>query len=173
MGARKIPPSFVLALTSVFGVLIVSVASASPPMGKNSQLSVALKPCIPSDQVAKTELVSQARLNNTTYYLLSAYELNDTQGTDLVISLQGERCKQLFYNPMGDSIPLANSVSKKVARQLTLGRYQQEIKKIGRQKFQQQINESASQEKQVTWWDEEVWALRELGLKVPKNVVVK
>lgn len=160
-----------LALTSIFGVMIISVANANQM--NTSQLPMAIKPCIPSIQVAKAELVSKAHSGKVEYYLLGAYELNDTQGTDLVISLTGDRCREIFYNPMGDAIPLASSVSKKVARQLTLGRYQQEIKKIGRQKFQQQLNESASQQKQVVWWDEEVWALRQLGFKIPRNVVVK
>lgn len=163
---------FLLALTSIFGVMIISVANAKT-QNTSQLLPTAIKPCIPSTQVAKAELVSKAHSGNVEYYLLNAYELNDTQGADLVISLTGDRCREIFYNPMGDAIPLASSVSKEVARQLTLGRYQQEIKKIGREKFQQRLNESTSQQKQVFWWDEEVWALRQLGFKIPQNVVVK
>lgn len=171
--ASKIPHSFLLALSTVFAVVVVTTASANPPKEQNQQMPAALQPCVPSNQVAKTELVSKTRSENTEFYLLSAYEANDTQATDLIISLQGDRCKEVFFNPMGDAIPLANSVGKQVARQLTLGRYQREIKKIGREKFQQQIDETAAEAKQVAWWDEEVWALQQLGLKVPPNVVTE
>lgn len=171
--ARKIHTSIPIALASLFGALVISTASANSPANSETRLPAALKPCIPSDQAAKVKPIDKVRLSGIEYYLLSAYELNDTQGTDLVISLQGDRCKQVFYNPMGDPIPLANAVGKQVARQLTLGRYRRKIKEIGRDKFQQEINESAANSKQVFWWDEEVWALRQLRLKVPKNVVVK
>lgn len=171
--AIKIPSSIPIGLVSLFGMLIISTASAKSPSKSEARLPAALNPCIPSDQAAKVEPIGKARVSGIEYYLLSAYELNDTQGTDLVISLQGDRCKQVFYNPIGDPIPLANAVGKQVARQLTLSRYQRRIKKLGRDKFQQQINESAVNSKQVVWWDEEVWALRQLELKVPKNVVVK
>ena len=171
--ARKIPPSIPIALASLFGILVISTASANSPANSGTRLPAALKPCIPSDQAAKVEPIAKARVSGIEYYLLSAYELNDTQGTDLVISLQGNRCTQAFYNPMGDPISLANALGKQVARQLTLGRYQRKIKEIGRDKFQQEINESAAKSKQVTWWDEEVWALQQLKLKIPKNVIVK
>lgn len=171
--ARKIPPNIPIGLVSLFGVLIINTASANSPPNSEARLSAALNPCIPSNQAAKVEPIGFARVSGIDYYLLSAYELNDTQGTDLVISLRGDRCKQVFYNPMGDPIPLANAVGKQVARQLILSRYQRKIKELGRDKFQQEINESATNSKQVVWWDEEVWALRQLGLKVPKNVVVK
>lgn len=171
--AKKIPPNIPIGLVSLFSVLIISTASAKSPLNSEARLPAALNACIPSDQAAKVEPIGKVRVSGIEYYLLSAYELNDTQGTDLVISLQGDRCKQVFYNPMGDPIPLANALGKQVARQLTLSRYQRKIKELGRDKFQQQINESATNSKQVVWWDEEAWALRQLGLKVPKNVVVK
>lgn len=165
--------SVFLALASLIGVLIINTSHVKTQTTNSGKLPAALKPCIPSVQVARVSLISTAHSNNVEYYLLSAYELNDTQGNDLIISLTGNRCKDIFYNPMGDAIPLSSSVSKEIARQLTLGRYQQTIKKIGQEKFQQQVNESASEKKQVVWWDEEVWALQQLGFKVPPNVVVK
>ena len=173
MAPRRIHSSLILALTSLLGVLVVGIVSVNSQTNNSVQLPAALKPCIPSAQVAKAEFVSKTRWDKVEYYLLSAYELNDTQGTDLVISLKGDRCKQVFYNPMGDPISLASAVGRQVARQLTLGRYQREIEEIGREKFQQQINESVSQVQQVVWWDEEVWALQQLKLKLPQNVIVK
>lgn len=165
--------SFLLALASLAGVLVVSISDAQTQTDSNGQLPAALNACIPSVQVAQVSLVSKARSDGVDYYLLSAKELNDTQGTDLIISLTGSRCHQVFYNPMGDPIPLAESVEQGIARQLTLGRYRRELNKIGREAFQRQINSAADTEKQVVWWDEQVWALQQLGLKVPTNVVVE
>jgi len=112
---------------------------------------MAIKPCIPSIQVAKAELVSKTHSGNVEYYLLGAYELNDK--VDLVISLTGDRCREVFYNPMGD-VPLLVQLGWGSApaniRTLSTGN-----QKIGRENSAT-TQWSASSKKQVVWWDEEV-----------------
>ena len=151
----------------VLGVLGVSLLGAL----KGVSQPAAINACIPRQQVSKTELLSTTQLSGTTYYLFNAYELNDTQGAELIISLNNNRCRKVFYNPMGDSIALASVVPQSVARQLTLGRYRRELNRIGKSAFQQQINQSAGTGN-TTWFDEQIWALRQLGITVPKNVRV-
>lgn len=157
---------FLISLFAAVGVgELRSTAQSAVPSAVNA--------CIPQAQVARTELLATTQSKGVTYYLLTAYELNDPQGTDLIISLSGSRCREVFYNPMGDPISLSSVVEGNVARQLTLGRYRRELNRLGKKRFQQQINQSAAAAGgNVIWFDEQVWALRQLGVTVPRHVRV-
>jgi hypothetical protein len=140
-----------------------------------SSLPSNLLPCIPQanrQPISQVALISQTEFQGQTYHLLSVYFLNDSYPSNLVITTTSDRCQEVFYNPMGDAIALSQVVPPEVAQQLTLGRYQREIERMGVEAFQQQVIQSTSGRESVTWAAEEVWALQQLGIEVPPNVQV-
>ena len=159
----------VLFWLGVMEAIALTLTSHLPIQAQAGGIPAVLNDCIPSNQVARAELIGTTRLQGTEYYLLAAYEQGDEVGSDLVISSVGGTCKRIFYNPMGDRLALSSQVPQAVARQLTLQRYQREIDRIGREGFQQRVNQSGSGES-VTWYDEEVWGLKQLGISVPATV---
>jgi hypothetical protein len=74
---------------------------------------------------------------------------------------------------MGDRIPFASVVPQSVAQQLTLAQYRREIQRIGKDRFQQQVIQGATTTQNPTWFAEEAWALRQLGITIPANVQVQ
>jgi hypothetical protein len=160
-----------LFVMGVIGAIALTFAAHLPIQAQTSGIPEVVNSCIPSNQVARSELIGSTRLQDRDYYLLTAYEQGDDVASDLVIAASGESCERIFYNPMGDRLALSSTVPQAVARQLTLQRYQREIQRIGQQAFQQQVNQAASSGS-VTWYDEEVWALQQLGITVPANVRV-
>ena len=161
----------VLFWLGVMEAIALTLTSHLPIQAQAGGIPAVLNSCIPSNQVARAELIGTTRLQETEYYLLAAYEQGDEVGSDLVISAAGGACKRILYNPMGDRLALSSQVPQAVARQLTLQRYQREIDRIGREAFQQQVNQSTSGES-ITWYDEEIWALKQLGISVPDTVRV-
>jgi hypothetical protein len=140
-----------------------------------SSLPSNLLPCVPQanrQPISQVVLVSQTEFQGQTYHLLSVYLLNDSYPSNLVIASTSDRCQEVFYNPMGDAIVLSQVVSPEVAQQLTLGKYQREIERMGIEAFQQQVIQSASVRESVIWATEEVWALQQLGIEIPSNVQV-
>lgn len=133
-------------------------------LAQSNSIPAAVNACIPKAQVARAEVVSSTTLQGKTYYLLAAYEQDDPVASDLLISTVNRSCQREFYNPTGDRLALARAVPQAVARQLTLQRYQQEIKRIGRTAFEQQVKQSRSD----LWFDEEAWALQQLGIRSGK-----
>lgn len=135
------------------------------------QLPTSLAACIPNQPpglIVKTELVSQTQIDSKTYYFFYAFdEPNSPYPSNLIISLEANRCYLEHFNPNSDPIPLAESIGQQAARNLTLGRYQGEIEKIGFQGLQNRVNSWAKNGQGYTLWDEEEWALRQLGINIP------
>jgi hypothetical protein len=132
-------------------------------------------PCIPQENrqpISQVLPISQTEYQGQTYHLLSVYFSADPRPSSLVIASTYDSCQEVFYNPMGDAIALSRVVPQDVAQQLTLGRYQKEIEQIGIDAFRQQVTQSASSNAVVTWAEEEVWALQQLGIEIPSNVQV-
>ena len=129
-----------------------------------SSISSTVNPCIPKNQVARSELIGTTQSQGKSYYLLAAYEQGDPIASDLIISVVDGKCERKLYNPTGDRLSLASAVPQTVARQLTLQRYQREIKRIGKSAFEKQIDRSRSNH----WFDEEVWALQQIGIQPSK-----
>jgi hypothetical protein len=131
----------------------------------------AVNSCIPSAQVARTELVAQTQMQGKTYYLFNAYEQSEEESASpLLISVSGSNCQTAFYSPGGDSRPLSSVVSQPVAQQLTLQRYRPAIARLGKEAVQTQVNGAAAG---TLWYAEEVWALQQLGIKIPAQVKVQ
>lgn len=158
----------------IAGAIVITLLSIDQTtIAQPSSIPEVLNDCIPSAQVARSELVGQTQLQGREYYLLAAYEQGDEIGSDLVISVTNGTCEQLLYNPMGDRISLTTVVPQAVAQQLTLARYRREIQRSSEETFQQQINQAAASTQNPNWFAEEVWALQQLGITVPINVQVQ
>lgn len=131
--------------------------------------------CIPNQPpglVAEIEPVSQTQMGSKTYYFFYAYdEPNSPYPSNLVISTEGTQCHLEHFNPTSDPVPLAKTLPQQVARNLTLGRYQKEVKKIGLQGLQERVNSWASQSQGYVLWDEEEWALRQLSIQIPNSLI--
>lgn len=140
------------------------VFAIAPSSAQLNAIPSAATPCIPKAQVARTEIIGSTTVQGKNYYLLAAYEQGDPVASDLIISIANGICRREFYNPTGDRLALASAVPQTAARQLTLQRYQREIKRIGRATFEQQIKQSRSDR----WFDEENWALQQLGIRSGK-----
>ncbi|MGG6269006.1 hypothetical protein ACQ4M3_30740 [Leptolyngbya sp. AN03gr2] len=143
------------------GWIVLAIAPSSAQL---SDIPSAANPCIPKAQVARAEVIGSTTVQGKNYYLLAAYEQGDPVASDLIISIANESCRRELYNPTGDRLALASAVPQTIARQLTLQRYQREIKRIGRAAFEQQIKQSRSDR----WFDEENWALQQLGIHSKK-----
>jgi hypothetical protein len=140
-----------------------------------SGLSANIIPCIPQENrqpISQIIPISETEFQGQTYHLLSVYFSSDPHPSNLIIASTYDSCQEVFYNPMGDAIALSQVVPQEVAQQLTLGRYQREIERIGLDAFQQQVSQSAPSRESVTWAEEEVWALQQLGIEIPSNVQV-
>jgi hypothetical protein len=136
----------------------------APSSAQSNGIPAVVDPCIPKAQVARAEVIGSTTAQGKNYYLLAAYEQGDPVASDLIISTANRSCRREFYNPTGDRLSLASAVPQTVARQLTLKRYQREIKRIGRAEFEQQVKQSRSDR----WFDEETWALQQLGIRSRK-----
>lgn len=161
----------ILTLAFVIGLSVAmswSIASA--------QLPAAVQSCIPTQTrlpITRSEIIGSTRLSSRTYYLLAAYAEGQTRPADLVISTEGDSCQEEFFNPMGDWLSLAQFLPQSVARQLTLARLRRAMEQAGSAAaFQQQINQAVENGNPV-WFEEEVWALQQLGIAIPANVQVQ
>jgi hypothetical protein len=158
-----------------FLVLVVAIAlSIFPSQAEGEEVPAVVTQCVPQQTrqpITRTALIGSTQLQGKEYYLLAAYSQNEA--ADLIISVTGDRCTEEFFNPMGDPIPLASAVPEAVAQQLTLARYQQRIEREGKETLQQQIDRSAASAESPAWFAEEVWALQQLGITIPKNVQVQ
>lgn len=144
----------------VFAVALQFPGGISPSSAQLTDIPSAANSCIPKAQVARAEVIGSTTVQSKNYYLLAAYEQGDPVASDLIIWIANKNCRREFYNPTGDRRALASAIPQTVARQLTLQRYRREIKRIGRATFEQQIKQSRSDR----WFDEEAWALQQLGI---------
>ena len=132
----------------------------APSFAQSSNIPETANPCVPKAQVARAEVIGFTAAQGENYYLLAAYEQGDAVASDLIISIANKSCRRELYNPTGDRLALASAVPQAVARQLTLQRYQREIKRVGRAAFEQQVKQS----RRDRWFDEETWALQQLRI---------
>ena len=148
--------------------------------------------CIPDDPpgiVEAVEVAGLAEVDGTDYIYFYAYDTAIPENTEnsndptapnyeaypsnLVISLTDGACEMEHFNPMGDPIPLAQTLDQEVARRLTLDRYQRTIEQIGRNGLQARINRWAEDPgvQGAYLWDEEQWALEQLGMAIPESLL--
>lgn len=149
-------------------------------------------PCIPDNPpgfIKEVEIAGQAEVDGTTYYYFYAYQSEVPENpenpddptapnyegypSNLVISVTDGTCSMDHFNPMNDPIPLAQTLEQEVARLLTLDRYQRTIEQIGRDGLQARIDSWAEDPgvNGTTLWDEEQWALEQLGMDIPESLI--
>jgi hypothetical protein len=153
----------------------------TPTQPLQAQVPENLAACLPKQTrlpIARVDNGANYVFEGETYYLLSLFfkkvvdgvESIDTLPTTFVAKTTGQGCKAVFFNPGGETVQLASVMPQEVARHLTLGLYEDQIKKIGIDKFKADILATTRSETSVTWFDEELWALRQLGIPIPDNV---
>jgi len=187
MNFRRRIQAIALAIAVVAAVLGLDawrVGVASPVREFDpSEVQRRVASCIPGTpfQIENVDLAGYAEVNDRDYYYLYAYqgeipenpEAGETNfegyPSNLVISVASGRCRMDHFNPMNDPIPLAQTLPQEAARELTLDRYQRTIAQIGRDGLQGRID---------SWdtgagglWDEEQWALEQLGMDIPAGLL--
>lgn len=163
-------------LLIVVGILLTVGLGYLPLDAQTTDIPETVSRCIPQQTrqpIAQRELIGSSRLQGKDYYLLATYTKNNQQPNNLIIAVTNGRCEEVFFNPMGDRVPFASVVPQSVAQQLTLAQYRREIQRSGKDRFQQQVIQGATTTQNPTWFAEEVWALRQLGITVPANVQVQ
>ena len=132
-----------------------------------------LEACYPdwSGYFERSELVSQARDEEKEYFFIRLYQPNTKDPDRLVISqpLEGGNCNQELLDITGDALSLSKGLNnRQIGYQLTLGLYQKELESLGAEGLQNYLKEVA----QVNpyWHEEQIWALKQLGLSIPENV---
>ncbi len=178
--------------------LVVACASWHVPVAAQSEtpdaatLREQVMACIPDNPpgiVEAVEVAGLAEVDGTDYIYLYAYDTEIPANTEnsndptapnyeaypsnLVISVTDGACEMEHFNPMGDPIPLAQTLDQEVARLLTLDRYQRTIEQIGRDGLQARINRWAEDSggNGSYLWDEEQWALEQLGMAIPESLL--
>lgn len=172
--SRRLTSHFWLLI--VVGMLLTIGLGYLPLDAQTTGIPETVSHCIPQQTrqpIVRSELIGSSRLQGKDYYLLATYTENNQQPTNLIVAVTNGRCEEVFFNPMGDLVPFTSVVPQSVAQQLTLAQYRREIQRIGKDRFQQQVNQSAASTRNPIWFAEEVWALRQLGITVPANVQVQ
>jgi hypothetical protein len=171
---RRLTATFWLLLA--VGMLLTIGLGYLPLDAQTTGIPETVSRCIPQQTrqpIVRSELIGSSRLQGKDYYLLATHTENSQAPTNLIITVTNGRCEEVFFNPMGDRVPFASVVPQSVAQQLTLARFRREIQRLGKDRFQQQVNQGAASTQNPTWFAEEVWALRQLGIAIPANVQVQ
>ena len=140
----------------------------------------------PPGLVRAVDIAGTAEVEGTNYYYLYAYDQEVPENpepvsaespnwvgypSDLVISLQSDRCEIEHLGTPGDRIPLASVVSQAAARNLTLNRFERVIEAIGRENFVARVESWDTGDGQYSLWDEEEWALNQLNIDIPERLL--
>ena len=171
---RRLTATFWLPLA--VGMLLTIGLGYLPLNAQTAGIPETVSHCIPQQTrqpIVRSELIGSSRLQGKDYYLLATYTESSQAPTNLIIAVTNGSCEEVFFNPMGDRVPFASIVPQSVAQQLTLARFRREIQRLGKDRFQQQVNQGAASTQNPTWFAEEVWALQQLGIAIPANVQVQ
>ena len=120
----------------------------------------------------RSELISQASDGEKEYFLIYLYEPDFPYPDRLIISrpAQGGDCTQEWLDVTGDDLALSRGLNNpQIGRLLKLGMYQKKLETFGREGLQDYINEAAQESS--SWYKEDIWALKQLGLSIPENVI--
>lgn len=175
-----------------FDTVTVSAQQQTPVQPDAQVLQEQVMSCIPDNPpgiVKEVQLAALAEVEDTTYYYFYAYQSEVPENpenpddptapnyegypSNLVISVADGTCSMDHFNPMNDPIPLAQTLEWGVARLLVLDRYQRTIEQIGRDGLQARIDSWAEDAgvNGTTLWDEEQWALEQLGMDIPASLI--
>ena len=164
-------------LSSSLVVLLVLGFSTIGRTTPSSNIPDAVQPCVESGS-RSVELVGTVREPNRTFYFLRNYLYGLDDPTESWYSLiqidSSQQCQRLRGGNSGLA-PLNNFMSTQSARQLELQRYQREIEQAGgRSVYERQFNQrlnpppnSMYEGVDIYLSEEQVWALRQLGIQFP------
>lgn len=186
---RRLP----LLLLGLFLVVLMPAGAESQDSPIDSGLRSQVGDCVPNNPpgiVEEVSLAAQAEVGDRTYYWLYAYDAPIPEGAgddpddptapnyegypgDLVISVSDGECREDWFNPMGDPIPLSEPLGQEAARLLTLDRYDRTIDRIGRDGLQIRIDSwvEYAEDFGERLRDEERWALEQLGMDIPAILI--
>ena len=160
-----------LACLLILGVSQIGGAAQPSSLPGNVQQCV-------EEGVGSVELVGTVRESSRTFYYLRNYLFGSDDPMESWYSLievnSGQQCRRLM-DGQADLTPLSHFMPAATARQLELQRYEGEIQAAGgRQAFQQAFNRRLSPPPYTAYEgvpvylsEEQVWALRQLGIQFP------
>jgi hypothetical protein len=141
-----------------------------------------LYPCLPK-QVKKMKLWAHVSANQANYYLVGVYQSSQDfkeqelqpEYQETLVELDDVGCFVIVPKEKMGSVSLIQYVSEEISRELKLQRYRKAIAEIGgKEKFQQGLleNENSSSGYVRYYFPEDAWALKELGIRLPKNAQI-
>jgi len=165
-----------LAISSATALLVVGIESQVTAGGGNLN---GLKPCFPDWDGYfardRAELVAQTQQGGERYFLFHIYQPQVEDPEPLIVSkpVGNGECTREHLNVTGHRSSWSKALGNRtVGRQLKLGLYKADLERMGQQGLQQHVNEAARASDRA-WLAEDVWALRQLGISVPKSVEVR
>jgi hypothetical protein len=152
-----------LAASLIFQLLsgVGSPATAQPSISAPSCLSA--QPHATSGGSEK--LMYRFEGVTTDYWLYYSYGAQDTEqqyAMELIITTTDNSCNVAFWNAPGHSFAYSKFVPMDVAKQFSLAGFQQHLEAVGQAEFEEYY-ESADPS---TLFEEDKWALRQLGVAV-------
>lgn len=168
--------SFQFLLSSMLACLLVLGMSQSGST-QSSALPEVIQRCV-EEGVQSVGLVGTARESSQTFYYLRNYLFGiDTpleSWYSLIAVNSRQPCTRLMDGP-SELTPLSQFMTTATARELELERYRHEIAAAGSQAaFEQELNEQLSPAPYTAFEglpiylsEEQVWALRQLGIQFP------
>ena len=189
MKAENIYQNMMLVLLGI-GLSLSIATRASARVTIPQEISAPIHSCInsiePPGLVRAVDIAGTTTVDDTEYYYLYAYDQEVPSSpepssaespnwtgypSNLVISLQSDRCKIEHLGTPGDRIPLASVVNQVAARNLTLNRFERVIEAIGRKNFIARVESWNTNNGQYSLWDEEEWALNQLDIDIPEKLL--
>lgn len=162
-----------LALAMLIVLSLNAIANAQEVTVKS------LQACIPDwgeyFDHTRTGIVSSTTEGSKEYYLLHLYQVDSEYPDPLVISRSGDNndCTEEYLDISGSNLSLSEALGD-VGQKLTNELYKKELKELGKEGLQKQINEAAAKkETEMTWRKDDVVALKKLDIKIPNNVVME
>lgn len=175
-----------LGISLAFSLATRASAQVSIPQEIPEPIHSCINSIEPPGLVRAVDVAGTTAVEGSEYYYLYAYdqEIPDNPEptsaespnwagypSDLVISSQSDRCEIEHLGTPGDRIPLASVVSQVAARNLTLNRFERVIGAIGRENFIARVESWNTGDGQYSLWDEEEWALNQLGIDIPEELL--
>lgn len=141
-----------------------------------------LYPCLPK-QVEKLMLAASTTIKQDTYYLIEIHQapqpLSNTEAPpptyeQTLVKLDNLGCLVVVPKEKMGAVSLIQYVPESVARDLSLQMYKEAIAQAGgKEKFQQLWNEDDAEAGDKSYlFPENVWALQQLGIRLPSRVQV-
>jgi hypothetical protein len=152
-----------LAVSLIFQLLSGSLIPAAAQSSSSTPSCLSAQPHATSGGSEK--LVYRFEGVSTDYWLYYSYGAQDTEqqyAMELIITTTDDSCDVAFWNAPGHSFAYSKVVPMDVAKQFSLAGFQQHLEAVGQAEFEDYY-ESADPS---TFFEEDRWALRQLGVNI-------